>query len=96
MIFETTIEIVTSIGDEGCPFFSQCVGVGLVVWSWDLWDFIMGAWLCFYMGRTFQGLGLISLEEANIGSKHGKLDQKVGLPKIPIKNMIVFYKNTKM
>jgi hypothetical protein len=48
------------------------------------------------MGRTFQGLGLISLEEANIGSKHGKLDQKVGLPKIPIKNMIVFYKNTKM
>jgi hypothetical protein len=31
MIFETIVEIVTNIGDGGCPFFSQCVGVGLVV-----------------------------------------------------------------
>jgi hypothetical protein len=31
MIFEIIVEIVTSIGDEGCPFFNQCVGVGLVV-----------------------------------------------------------------
>jgi hypothetical protein len=31
MIFETIVVIVTSIDDEGCPFFNQCVGVGLVV-----------------------------------------------------------------
>ncbi len=29
------------------------------------------------------------------GPKHGKLDQKLRPPKIPLKNMIVFYKNTK-
>jgi hypothetical protein len=46
------------------------------------------------MGITFQGFGLISLEEANIGFKHGKLDQKVGLLKIPFKNMTILYKNT--
>jgi len=47
------------------------------------------------MGKTFQGWGLISLEEVNIGAKHGKLNQKVGLLKIPFKNRIVFYKNTR-
>jgi hypothetical protein len=29
----------------------------------------------------------------NIGWKHDKLDQKICPPKIPFKNMIVFYKN---
>jgi len=37
------------------------------------------------MGGTFQGWGLISLEEANIGAKHGKLDPKVGLFKTLLK-----------
>jgi len=37
------------------------------------------------MGGTFQGWGLISLEEVNIGAKQGKLDQKVGLLKTLLK-----------
>jgi hypothetical protein len=47
-----------------------------------------------------QNLGLCPKHEIfetmfTLGWMQGKLDQKVCSPKIPFKNMIVFYKNTK-
>ncbi len=56
MIFETIVEIVTSIGDEGCPFFNQCVGVGLVVLKLGL----VGCY-CGCMTRLLHGQKIVAI-----------------------------------
>jgi hypothetical protein len=50
MIFETIVKIVTSIGDEGCPIFNQCVGVGLVILMLGLVECYSGCMIPFLHG----------------------------------------------
>jgi len=57
MIFETIVKIVTSIGDEGCPIFNQCVGVGLVILKLGLVECYCGCMTPFLHGRNLSRLG---------------------------------------